>query len=335
MLNAQRIGSVSDRFRPPLRLVWKYEIGEYMSGSLVIANGMVYVTGGKLRALDSATGECRWQARIKAFAAAAAWHDRIVVLDIERGIYLVEATSGRITMHIPSPGVMASLCVAHDRLYWLASDRTMRAADAHTGEILWTHRYRYQSLITPTAHHNLIYCADWHLVYALDADTGTVRWQWEFSGETANVKDTLAVYDDMLLVPIVGVGIVAFDAHTGQVRWRSRHTGVRSAVAVTADCVYAILPHLTALDRHTGDVIWVHNPNDPRPQFNISAPIVVGDHLYIGGGNERRYYGFDRHTGEQVWDYPTGDLVFSTPAYANGRLVIGCHDGFVYCFEQA
>jgi outer membrane protein assembly factor BamB len=28
-------------------------------------------------------------------------------------------------------------------------------------------------------------------------------------------------------------------------------------------------------------------------------------------------------------------MVYSTPAYANGRLVIGSHDGFVYCFEQA
>lgn len=46
-------------------------------------------------------------------------------------------------------------------------------------------------------------------------------------------------------------------------------------------------------------------------------------------------YGFDARQGDLIWHYETGSLVYSTPAYANRHLLIGSHDGYLYCFRQA
>jgi outer membrane protein assembly factor BamB len=254
-------------------LVWRYATGEYSARSAIIAHDLVYVTGGTLRALDLATGTLRWQAPIHANASATAWDGQVAVLGMRDGVHILDAHQGTLLRHLPSRGLMASVCYAHHQLYWLASDRILRAADAQTGALLWTYPYQHQSLITPAADQQRVYAVDWHRVYALDAATGTVQWEWTFSGALASVKDTLAVYDDMLLVPAVTVRIVALDAQCGQERWRSASAAVTSAVAVTADHVYATLKYLCALDRQTGALVWVHDAANPRPNLVQLPPL--------------------------------------------------------------
>lgn len=95
--------------------------------------------------------------------------------------------------------------------------------------------------------------------------------------------------------------------------------------------VYVAGRRLYAISIDNGTELW----RSEKLGLSTSAPIVVGDNLYIGGGNDRYVYGFDRKTGELVWEYATGDLIFSTPAYAEGRLIIDCHDGNVYCFVSS
>lgn len=41
----------------------------------------------------------------------------------------------------------------------------------------------------------------------------------------------------------------------------------------------------------------------------------------------------DARNGNLIWSYKTGGKIFSTPAISNGKLVIGCTDGYIYCLD--
>jgi outer membrane protein assembly factor BamB len=44
-------------------------------------------------------------------------------------------------------------------------------------------------------------------------------------------------------------------------------------------------------------------------------------------------YALDAKTGIRLWSYPTGYIIFSSPAVANGVLYIGSHDHKVYALD--
>lgn len=41
----------------------------------------------------------------------------------------------------------------------------------------------------------------------------------------------------------------------------------------------------------------------------------------------------DAKNGSLIWSFKTGGKIFSTPAISNGKLVIGCTDGYIYCLD--
>jgi outer membrane protein assembly factor BamB len=349
--SAQRNTFVPDRFAPPLRLMWKFELGSYVWGGPIIVDDIVYLLNGLLYALSLDTGELRWISRdwgaVGDTVAPTFWHGRVVAYGIG-GIFIVEAATGILQRHIASASAVASPCVYHDMVYWstmtggFLNEGELLAADLHTGALQWQYHLDEGYRWTPSAHHNRVYCANLRGVYAFDAAVGTLHWHWPLENDRnypellKRPQATAVLVEDDLFVAIESLGLVALDARTGADRWIcDLSTRPLSTPSIAGDVVYLTHGPLQAVDRATGQPRWAHNPRDKRYSFTNSQPIIVGDHLYIGGGHRRFIYGFDRHTGEQVWAYPTGDLVFSTPAYANGRLVIGSHDGFVYCFEQA
>ncbi len=62
----------------------------------------------------------------------------------------------------------------------------------------------------------------------------------------------------------------------------------------------------------------------------LTQPIVVGDRLYVVSREECVLYALDAKTGEELWSLATPAEVDSPPAYAEGCLVFGCRDGWVY-----
>lgn len=73
---------------------------------------------------------------------------------------------------------------------------------------------------------------------------------------------------------------------------------------------------------------------------------VIQDNTDIGAGTtysgEVVYYAntagvvkaVDAKNGNLIWSYKTGGKIFSTPAISNGKLVIGCTDGYIYCLDS-
>jgi len=62
--------------------------------------------------------------------------------------------------------------------------------------------------------------------------------------------------------------------------------------------------------------------------------VICGDRVVVGS-DDGRVYMVSLNDGKELWSYDIGQAVDSSPAIAEGKLVIGCDDGSVYAFGAA
>lgn len=243
------------------------------------------------------------------------------------------------------------------------------ALDADTGTERWSFRGPEDWFSGPAVGGNAVYVGN-HTgeVFALDADTGEERWSWTPDGERAEHAAVLApptYADGTVYVSLHAAGwVVALDATSGDVRWRADldAENVKSSPAVADDRVYVgahrfrAVPlggpaaptettatptptgtptpepgtygKLYALSRTDGSTVWRHETDH---DFR-SSPAVVGDRVYVGGGDGA--LAVTRDDGSEAWRVSFDDFVYSSPAVADGRLFIGSADGHLYCIGE-
>ncbi len=69
---------------------------------------------------------------------------------------------------------------------------------------------------------------------------------------------------------------------------------------------------------------------------NVISTPVVANHLVVFGNQGGLVEALDMKTGKRKWSYKTGGPVFSSPAFdGRDKIVMGCADQFVYCFNTA
>ena len=139
----------------------------------------------------------------------------------------------------------------------------------------------------------------------------------EFPIGNANIKGSILQVDGVLYVTSPD-HVWALDARDGSeiwhYFWRTRggpHIGNRGA-AMWHDYLFfeTVDNYLVSLDARTGEERW-HLPlaSFEEQYFSTMAPIVVGDHLLVGTGNDLDAPGFlqsyDPETGELQWKFYT------------------------------
>lgn len=169
-----------------------------------------------------------------------------------------------------------------------------------------------------------------------NVDELELKWAYTFGHVPyARVGSQPAVADGVLYVGGPDGEFAALDAKTGETRWTYDATavtgplpdgspnGIRDGAAVAGDKVYFgdSTGRVFALNRETGEEVWVHRASEQANSAMTSSPLVVGDRLFIGvstleAGQARdpnypccRHRGqvvsLDADTGERLWSYYT------------------------------
>jgi outer membrane protein assembly factor BamB len=166
---------------------------------------------------------------------------------------------------------------------------------------------------------------------AFSRTDGDMRWSHDFE---ADLLHSMLIWNELLICGSPRVGLFAFDLDSGHIRWQLGVSEQRVSGPPATDGQRIYIPNnrLFARDLMTGDLIWASE--DSQTTYGTGGPTIVGDYAYIGGGERPGIDCYRIADGQRVWSYPTGDMVYSTPAVVAGRLFIGCHDGKLYCFEE-
>jgi alcohol dehydrogenase (cytochrome c) len=132
----------------------------------------------------------------------------------------------------------------------------------------------------------------------------------------------------------------ALDARTGKTLWHyfwktrgGTHIGNRG-MAMWHDTLFLETPddYLIALDSKTGHELW-HVPiaSFDEQYFSTAAPVVIGDHVLVGTGNDLDMPGFlqsfDPRTGQLQWKFYTVPMKIGDPGLETWKDVDAARHG--------
>ncbi|PJF47004.1 MAG: hypothetical protein D6709_08660 [Chloroflexi bacterium] len=171
-----------------------------------------------------------------------------------------------------------------------------------------------------------------HRLYALDAATGKLLWTFSAGAPIASHP---AIADGVLYFGSFDQHMYAVDAETGALVWRSpnRLDGwIWCDPLLDGDEIFVgdVKGGVYAIDRRSGNVLW-------RSQVGgaiRAQPVIVGNTLYVVS-SDTYLYSFDRRLStDAIRSSPMRVLenglvrrLLSTPAYANGALLVPLFDG--------
>lgn len=259
-------------------------------------------------------------------------------------------------------GRWSGLTVGGGRVYWYSADYSdygggegdvevsVLAADAGSGEPIWTAEDVGSSGVVPTYSDGKLYLNnalevvkldagsgdfEWRVspdvdvrlsgsarvvdgvvytgVSALDASSGEVLWEGGF-GEDEELKGSPAVGEGAVAT-VVDSGLYVLEAEDGSVRWQEDE--VVGDVCLVDGVVYSHdFDVLYALDVTSGGEIWRFGEDDGN---RVTNPAVSDDSVYCNyGGYVVR---LDRETGDVVWRSELGGDYVGRPTY--GPIVSG------------
>jgi len=194
-------------------------------------------------------------------------------------------------------------------------------------------------------------------VMCLDADTGRVVWEYKFNIFQSDVPPHRVGWASPSADPetgnvyalSVGAQAIALDRN-GKLLWQrsfgedfaafTTHGGRTMSPLIDGDLVivaaavsnwgaHAARAHrLIAMDKRTGDVVWVSNPGGRPYDTAYSMPLIAtinGQRLFIAGLGDGAFHAIKPQTGEKVWSYVVSKRSINTGAVARGSTVIVSH----------
>ena len=185
---------------------------------------------------------------------------------------------------------------------------------------------------TPLMWNNTIFSiTNWSVVFALDARTGKEKWRWDPEVNQDKVRPKiccgvvhrgLAIYQGLIIAPIIDGRLQALDAETGKPVWEARVSHAQDNYTITmapriakgkviigvSGAEKPVRGFFAAYDAKTGQFAWRFYtvPGDPskpfeNPALKKAAETWSGDYWKLGGGGS-------------VWDGmaydPDADLLY-------------------------
>ena len=190
--------------------------------------------------------------------------------------------------------------------------------DADTGKISWEHRYNVFQTDIP--HHrvgwaNLVGDEETGYVYSHGvegmvygfAPDGKIIWSRSLGEEVGRISG----FGGRTVNPIVDGDLVIVSFLTAG--WGS---------------TFIPRHRFYALDKRTGETVWISTPGGAPKDTTYSAPIVRvinGERLLIGGNGDGGVYALRAATGEKVWGFPMSKRGINASVVVDGNLVYASH----------
>jgi outer membrane protein assembly factor BamB len=270
----------------------------------------------------------------------------------DKNIYAIGAWSGNLIWNFTTQGAIeSSPAVANGKVYTGGDDGYVYCLDAYTGAFIWKTfvngdlPYTYGSLVlksSPAVSGDRVYIGSLDgSLYALNVNDGNIDWKFETGGP-------------ILCSPAVADGAVYFtseepttaalyklDANTGAVIWKQQlpyehqftgGTEMMGSPSVAAGMVFASSDLRTyyGINATTGDIVWAFT-NPAAMEFIVSSPIYVNGELFII--DKFNIACVNAMNGNTIWSFFTGDELYVSPSYADGKIYIVTSQRHIYILD--
>lgn len=292
--NTGRTGSIGPETN---KLLWKIQIGGYLSSSPVVGPGdTIYIgnSDGVLSAITPA-GEKKWEFRSRGF-------------------------------------IKSTPAVSPDRYIYFGSNDNNFYAVTPTGDTMWHYDAQQQVACSPSTYNNYVYVGSATTFYAFDLSG---RKQWEYpsgpvkSSPAISTSKAVLYFQNYWQEPL---GLYALSLTGGGLQWTQPTGGGASSPAIGMngtvylgsdnDTLYAFSAE--------GDRLWVFPTGDKIE----SSPAIGFDGTIYVGSNDSCLYAI-RPDGSLKWQFKTGGPVKSSPAIdLFNNIYFGSLDTYLYAVDS-
>ncbi len=272
----------------------------------------------------------------------------------DKNIYAVGAWSGALIWKYTTGGAIESTpAVVNGKLYTGGDDGYVYCLDTSTGKLLWKTfvngnlPFTFNTIVmksSPAVVNGRVYVGsiDGNL-YCLDASSGNIVWKTKTDGPITSSPAVANNHVFFYSEEPNSAGLYKLDASSGAVAWKLEipyvyqfqgGTEMLGTPSVANGMVYASSNMRTyyGIDEASGNIVW--NFTDPSAgEFIVSAPIPVGDNLYVI--DKFNLACLDATNGQTKWSYFTGDELTVSPAYANGKVYMVTSQRHIFILDTA
>jgi len=332
--DAQGTGAVPQTL--PARLVetWRYEAGEAIESSPIVAAGRVYVADaeGTLHALDLQTGKKIWAAKVDGgfLASPAVKGDALLLGDYNGMVYCFDVATGKERWRFETEGeISAGLAFYEDNVLVPSQDGKLYCLRIADGKSVWTYTTTDQIQCSPTI------AGDRTFLGGCDGQLHSVRLK---TGEAITdplplggpTLSTPAVIGDKAFLTTHGGLVMAFNWRENKALWQyndpDRAQEYRSSPAASdkAIVVTSQFRAVVALHPQTGEVLW----SKPLRRFADASPVIAGDDVWIAA-TDGRLYRFALADGTVRSEQEFRGSFLAPPAIVGNQMILANDDGVV------
>ncbi len=255
----------------------------------------------------------------------------------------------RVRWRYQTTGPVTDTPVAVDEVICVTSqDGYIYGLDASNGMLRWSYLPNNQTQIpqvfsAPVADNGVIY-AVWgdHYIYALDASNGQVRWSYTAGVRSINRFSVPVVIDGTVYVSSTTnfsnkYLVYTFDASNGKVL--AQYSLPNSKISIIASSTPAVTDGVICVSADS----YVYGFDIHTRQLLWSYPTTVDEPVSLVISSSLIYFGSQDHlvraidsiTGDFSWQYVTGDYIRSAPTVVDGVLYVGSADQHVYALDAS
>ncbi len=272
----------------------------------------------------------------------------------DKNIYAIGAWSGSLIWKYAADGpIISSPAVADGKVFVGSEDGYIYSLDAYTGSLIWktfvnsSLPFTFGDLVlksSPAVVGGKVYIGslDGNL-YALDANTGAVVWKTQTEGP---IESSPAVANGSVFFtsqePTSGA-LYNLNADTGAVVWKQSlpyqisfvgGTELLGSPSVAAGMVFASSNwgSYFAIDETTGHIVWNFIDKEAI-EFIVSSPIYANGNLFII--DKFNIACLNASNGNMLWSTFTGDELYTSPSYADGKIYLATSQRDVFILDTA
>lgn len=335
--NPQGTGAVATQLPQNLSEQWRYEAGEAIDATVVVADQTVYLADamGTIHAVGVSDGKLRWKAETDlGFLAPPAVRDEtLVVGDIDGVVYAFDTKTGKRRWTYSTEGEINAGAMFYKANVLVSSqDGNLYALRVADGQLAWKYETTDQIQCSPTIAGSQTFLGgcDGQLHSVGLEDGKAASEPLPLGGPTLS---TPAVVGDRAFLTTHGGLVLAFDWKKNKRLWEfddpERKQEYRSSPAATESTVIVAsqFRKLIALDAATGQLRW----SKMLRRFADASPIIAGDDVWVAA-TDGRLYRFALADGTLRWQYEIRGAFHAAPVVSDGRLLVANDDGTVIAF---
>lgn len=273
--------------------LWMYEHPERVRAAPAVTGSTVYAVGmdDVLLALDASNGERRWSVgigRASEFSSPTVV-DGTVYVGSGDGLHAVGAYGGGVKWTFETNTVNSTPAVEDGVVYFGSNDDNLYAADAESGDELWSFGTGDRVVSSPAVSDGVVYVGSRdETLYAVDAESGEPVWDEAFETD-GWIESSPAVADGVVYVGSWDNNVYAVDVESGEPVWEEpleTSDRVIDEVAVAGGNLYVtpLGTDLYVVDAEDGSVSDTVDL-DALVDGSVSSsgsPVPVGDAVYVG-----------------------------------------------------